>query len=270
MNRNRAPNHAAHDELLLARLAGGDLEGPERDRALELVASCPACAAAYADFEALPGEIVAMRVPARPRDFTLTPETAREARRRFRPAAAIRSLRGLGLVRSLGATMTAAGVAGILLVGAVSVLAPGGGTLSALEDRFGGNGALAPAAAPTTGVQEAGGSNFDQAQPSAAPAATAAAPGALNPPSPASTVIAMRPEPSSSTTKAWLGPVPGASPTGATGQGGRNPFGQSPNSPSGPEPGVLLLGGFGILAAIGLLVLLAPSFGRRWRSRARP
>jgi hypothetical protein len=73
--------HAAHDALLIARLAGDDVSGADEARARELVAACGECAALLADLAAisaaLPG---ALPVPDRRRDFRLTPDDAERLR----------------------------------------------------------------------------------------------------------------------------------------------------------------------------------------------
>ncbi len=73
--------HAAHDVLLIARLAGDDVSGADEAQARELVASCGECSALLTDLAAisaaLPG---ALPVPDRQREFTLTPEDASRLR----------------------------------------------------------------------------------------------------------------------------------------------------------------------------------------------
>ena len=49
MDRTASPAHAAHDELLIARLFGGEVGNSEREHAVELMAKCPDCAALFAD-----------------------------------------------------------------------------------------------------------------------------------------------------------------------------------------------------------------------------
>jgi hypothetical protein len=120
-----AATHASHDELLLARLYGGDVDGPERSRALDQMASCQECADLFADLGAIAAATAALPTPPRLRDFTLTEaEAARLGRRRIDWSV----LGRLGRTRALGRSMMAAGLVGVVLVGAISVFAPGGGS----------------------------------------------------------------------------------------------------------------------------------------------
>ncbi len=272
MNLSSAPNHAAHDELLLARLFGEDLEGPERERALELLDSCDECAAVYADFGALAGAVVGMRTPARPRDFALSEEAAAAARKRFSLRAALRGLRRLGPVRSFGAAMTAVGVAGMLAVGAVSALAPGQGSMAfgpiQLSDR---NAAGAPLTAPSAGSSYKSAS--DQGELATAPALPSAGYGAsprVSAAGPTAVASANGPaafaSPPATARTGFLGaatPVPPAASHEAL--NGKS-VGQGTSAP-GPDARIAVLSGLGMLAAVGLVIVLAPSLGRRWRNR---
>ena len=119
-----ATTHASHDQLLLARLYGGDVDEAERTRALDQMASCQDCADLFADLGAIADATAALPVPPRPRDFTLTEaDVTRLRRRRINW-----SISGwFGRTRALGGSMVAAGIVGLLVLGAVSVFAPGGG-----------------------------------------------------------------------------------------------------------------------------------------------
>ena len=75
-----APTHATHDELLLARLYGGDVDETERSRALDQMASCQDCADVFADLGAIAVATAALPTPPRPRDFTLTEADASAGR----------------------------------------------------------------------------------------------------------------------------------------------------------------------------------------------
>src|SRR5664280_2580823 len=110
MDRTAATAHSAHDELLIARLFGGDVSELERDRALDVMSECGECAALFADLDGIDEAIVEMAIPARPREFTLTPEQAARLRPRRRLAAG-----GLiGLRGALGGSLAAAGLVGFL------------------------------------------------------------------------------------------------------------------------------------------------------------
>ncbi|MGD0863169.1 MAG: hypothetical protein ABSA21_10480, partial [Candidatus Limnocylindrales bacterium] len=125
MHRTPAAAHTSHDELLLARLYGNDLNERERVRALDLIASCRECADLFADLGAIASATVALPTPARPRDFSLTEADAARLRRR----AAGSSVFGLiARTRVLGRAMVAVGLAGVVLLGAVSAFLPGTGS----------------------------------------------------------------------------------------------------------------------------------------------
>ena len=122
MHSNSTTPHAAHDELLLARLYGGDVDDRDRARALDLVATCQECAGFFADLGAIATATAAMAVPPRPRGFTLSEADAARLRRRSDDG----SLHGLfGWTRALGGSMAAIGLAGVVALGAVSALGTG-------------------------------------------------------------------------------------------------------------------------------------------------
>ena len=64
---NPATTHAAHDELLSARLFGDDVDERERAAAIEQMAACDECADLFADLGSIREATVALPVPARPR-----------------------------------------------------------------------------------------------------------------------------------------------------------------------------------------------------------
>ena len=68
-----ATAHANHDESLVVRLYGNDVDSEERSRALDLLAGCEECAALFADLGQIASATAALPVPERPRDFMLTP-----------------------------------------------------------------------------------------------------------------------------------------------------------------------------------------------------
>jgi hypothetical protein len=264
MDRNPTAAHSAHDELLLARLYGGDLQGRELERARELVASCEECAAALADFGAIAAATAALPVPPRSRDFALSEVQARRLRRapaRLSPSGVSGLLRGLGPMRVLGASMTAAGIAGILAVGVVSMIAP---ATSGVDSRvYTDTAAQGESAGPAYGPEMNPTAKSGGAQPgaTAAPVAEQSA----EPPR----------EADQSPRVDWLAGG-SAAPTGAptakavvtnelAGVGDMN--GEPIPSPAaGPGSQPLWLVGSGMLAAGGLVLLVLPAIGRR-RSR---
>jgi hypothetical protein len=137
--------HATHDELLLARLYGGDVDERERGRALDQIASCRDCADLFADFGAIATATAALPVPPRPRDFKLTEADAARVGRR---TAVWSIFDRLGRTRAFGGAMMTAGLVGVVFVGALSVFAPGGGAGTA--------GAPLTVAAPVAGASSPG------------------------------------------------------------------------------------------------------------------
>jgi hypothetical protein len=279
MSHAPARDHSSHDELLLARLYGGDLEGPERERALELVARCDRCAAALAEFGAIAKATASMRTPSRPRDFSLTEADAARLRRRgWRPAALglLGAFRSLGRVRAAGVSMAAVGVAGLLVVSTLSGGQPGG-------SRFAQNRAAAPAGAAhssTTAMDQsaeqgylaagspAGGANGATSAPTAGPAQgpMESLPGSKAVPTaaPAAPSPAV-PSPAASTGALDMGPIGAGEGTAVTaGGGGQNPESQPGPGSAGPDP---WLAGFAALAVAGIAVMVAPALWRRRSAR---
>ncbi len=115
-------SHAEHDELLIVRLFGRDVEDAERERALAQLAGCAECASLFADLGATAAAMPALLVPSRPRDFTLTAQQA--ARLRPRRLAAF-----TGWTRPLGVALSGLGAAALTLLTVVSML-PSGGSLA--------------------------------------------------------------------------------------------------------------------------------------------
>jgi hypothetical protein len=149
MHRNPATTHAAHDELLLARLYGDDVNAAEREAALDQMASCESCADFFADLGSIAAAVAAMPVPTRPRDFELTAADAARLRRVGLLGSAVSGL--VARTRALGRAMVAVGVAGVVVIGVVSALSPSIGSTSgttAYDSAHGTEGQLA--AAPVT------------------------------------------------------------------------------------------------------------------------
>ena len=119
--------HATHDESLIARLYGGDLAGAERTRALDLVSECPECESLLADFGAIAEATAALPVPPRLRDFSLTEADASRLRRKTPVRSRI--LR-LGLRRSIGGSLAALGIFGVMLTATTAILGGAANTTS--------------------------------------------------------------------------------------------------------------------------------------------
>ena len=76
------PQHDAHDPLLVAALAAGDLAGTDRDHAVALIRSCVSCAELHDDLVAISRATAAVPPPfaKAPREFQLTPADAARLR----------------------------------------------------------------------------------------------------------------------------------------------------------------------------------------------
>ena len=126
-------DHTAHDALLLAALASGDvLEPADRSRADDLVRGCPDCALLLADMTAIREATTDLPAPPRRRDFRLTHGDAA----RLRPSGWRRVLSGFGSPRArltgpaaLG--LATLGVAGLLVATIPSVPLAGSTSLDA-------------------------------------------------------------------------------------------------------------------------------------------
>ena len=108
--------HAAHDRLLIANLVDRSVSDSERTRGEEQLAACRDCTLLHADLVALSAATRALSVPARPRDFTLTPADAQRVRVHGwrRMLAAIGSTRDV-FSRPLALGLTTLGLAGLLV-----------------------------------------------------------------------------------------------------------------------------------------------------------
>jgi hypothetical protein len=168
-------DHDAHDPMWMAALAAKDpdLAPAELARARGALESCGACADLFADLVAVSAAIPSAAIPARPRDFTLTPADAARLRSRGlrRWFSAIGSARD-GITFPLALGLTTMGIAGLLLATVPGALSGSGGAAqalstvgSAVEPASGGGDTAAPAraAAPAPAAASA-----------AAPAATSA------------------------------------------------------------------------------------------------
>jgi anti-sigma factor RsiW len=269
MDRTTPTTHAGHDQLLLARLYGGDLDASERDRALGLLADCPDCVAFFADLEAIARATAALPVPPRPRDFTLTAADAARlgARRRRLPAFLRPELR-----RSFGGVLAALGLVGVVLTGGFSAFGGAAGTTSSDQsnrnslaaDQAAAGGFASLAAAPQPAASSAASyGGVSAIAPAASPATPAAASsagvitndgqGPLSPPEP-------------SGLKAVSTGNPEFAQQGGSGSGadGHTETSES-TSPSsrGMDARVVWLVGFALLFGTGLAILLLPSLIRR-------
>ena len=278
MDRTSPAAHSGHDEVLIARLYGGDVSEAERTRALALVSECPECESLLADFGAVAAATAALPVPPRPRDFSLTEADAARLRGKARGR---RGALRLGLRRSLGGSLAALGIFGLLLTGTVSIL---GGAASTTDGRF----ALSPerAAAPAVAgaLPSAGAagsaSNFGPASvATAAPAATFES-GSVNldqptsPVAPATGVTSAAPPASVAWASSSAGSQDLAAASPAAAQGAIDGGSGSAKSTeaagagsSGVDARLVWLIGFAALLVVGLALAILP-VRRRGRDRS--
>jgi anti-sigma factor RsiW len=177
--------HAAHDRLIVANLVDRSVSDDERARAEAQLAACRDCALLYDDLVALSAATRTLPVPARSRDFTLTPADAERLRVRGwrRVLAAFGSSRD-ALSRPLALGLTTLGLAGLLVATVPSAFSGMSGATSlstvgsAVDDASGAAGAnpemLSQASAAPPEVY--GGSAAAAAPSAAAPAGAAPAP----------------------------------------------------------------------------------------------
>jgi hypothetical protein len=279
--------HAGHDELLIARLFDGDVTETERSLALDAMADCQECASLFADLGAIAEATAVLPSPTRPRDFSLTEADAARLRK---PARGRWAVFGMGLRRSLGSSMAALGIVGVILTGASSLLSsastPGLYSLSperaaAAPDQ----GAVVGTSAGSTplymgpkDVASAGVASVPATVPSPAPVAVAASAagtsGNVLPASsaavpPATGAIAAVPQPAASA--ADTHDLAAASPLTAQGNFGSGPGTTNDGSgavsgSNGVDARLVLLAAFAALFAGGLAIAILP-IRRRGRGR---
>ena len=281
MDRTAATAHSGHDELLIARMFGGDVTELERDRALDLLSECGECAALFADLDAIEEAGVEMAIPTRPREFTLTPQDAARLRARRRlPLFADWA----GMRRAFGSSMAALGLFGFVASSYLSGSGAANGAFSPVQrDEAQPAAVAATAAAPNAG--------YAYATPAASGATGTRAPVGPNPDSvpgssedPSARPVASSAPGTPRTEIALASPggksAPSTPPNLATGQTGSCAQSSSttctsdltngegvtpPSAPSsgGPDAGLVRLAGFGGLFLAGLAVLIVPQLRRR-------
>lgn len=274
MDRTAPAAHSRHDELLIARLYGGDVGERERARAQAQMADCEECAALFADLRAIAGATAAMPVPPRPRDFRLSQEDAARLSRKRRVWPAVF---GAGLRRSLGGSLAALGLVGVVLMGTLSLFGGSSATQGALttEDRAAANEGAGGYAAPTAAASQAAPMAAASPRPAATAAATRAAAHQDESTAPVSvgtsSDAAESPGPPSGSLAPELAAATQA-PAGANSSGGEA---QSKGPPpaeatqGGVDARLVWLIGFGALFVVGLALALSPRLPRRLRGRGR-
>jgi len=247
-----AATHSDHDELLIVRLFGGDVDDRERARALDLLGECEDCAALFADLGATADATAALPVPARPRDFTLTEADATRLRRQRRGLGFLSALRQ---TRALGGSLVALGLVGLVATASLSTL---GGTATSGADAHNYNAAelsVATAGPVAMGAVDSASGSVEPpalaplgASPAASPRSGAVAAGTNGPGNKA------------------VPPVPAPSGQVASGDGASSPDGltiAAPTTSPGLDARLVWFGGFGLLFLAGLGVLIVPLVRRR-------
>jgi hypothetical protein len=251
MDRTTA-THSKHDELLIVRLFGGDVDDRERARALDLLGECEDCAALFADLGATADATAALPVPARPRDFTLTEADAARLRGARRGLGFFSALRQ---TRALGGSLVAIGLVGLVASASLSTLS---GTATSGADAHSYNAAERSVA---TDAPVAFGA-ADQTSVSSLPAL---APLGASPAASATSGVQDAAAPTGTGSKTV---PPALAPSGqvAAGNGAGSPGAQplaAATTSTGLDARLVWLGGFGLLFLAGLGVLIVPLIRRR-------
>ena len=180
----QVPNaeHDRHDALLIAGLLDRSTDAPERRRGEMLVATCSDCAALHEDLLVLRSATRSLPTPARPRDFSLTPDDARRLRRTgWRSLVARFGSTRDAFSRPLAVGLTTIGLVGLLVTTVPGAL-PGGSSTAALPTIGRAAGGSGPAASA-----ESLNTTKEAPAVSAAPSAPGPAAAALSAPSAAPT-----------------------------------------------------------------------------------
>ena len=258
-----ADSHSSHDTWLVAQLAADDLAGPERAAAERLVALCDACAGLFADIRAIATATAALPVPARTRDFRLTPADAARLRSPWRRWAGSFAKPRFAFVQPLGAALAMLGLAG-LLIGVLPTLGISGSTSgeapvppSAARDTAAAPtaaasaakaapefaaptgtqapaaGGAAPSAAPEPSTGEPGSSSLRVTTPSAAPSPASGAATAQNPSAPVESGVE---PPASASTTIGMAPIVTGPPASAAADAAPAPGGSDGSAAAGAAP----------------------------------
>lgn len=123
--------HAGHDQLLMARLAGDDLDASERSTAEALRSACPECRQLHDDLRTLIRATADLPTPRRHRDFRLSPQQAARLRGSWLDRAMERlAAPSLGLLQPLAGAAMALGLT-LLVVNALPFSQGSAGSLAA-------------------------------------------------------------------------------------------------------------------------------------------
>lgn len=254
-----AAAHSNHDELLIVRLFGGDVDDHERTTALDVLGECEDCAALFADLGANADATAALPVPARPRDFSLTEADAARLRGARRGLGFFSALRR---TRALGGSLVALGLVGFVATASLGTLGGTAGT----SGTDSGNNRLAAEAAATAGPV-ATSASLATAAPLAMGAVDQASVAPLDTSAPASPGNGFQDAAGTTGPDGKAVPLPPA-PSGqvAAGDGAGSPDGltiAAATTSTGLDARLVWLVGFGLLFLAGLGVLIVPLIRRR-------
>jgi anti-sigma factor RsiW len=170
----RGPDaHAGHDSLLIAAYAADDITTADRRIAEALIDSCTSCAQLADDLRLIAAATRALPAPARPHDFTLSPEQAARLRRTSWRSLANRLGWARGdLGRVLAAGLTTVGLAGLLFVAVPGQLGGSAASLPTTGAAVDQQGERSVASAPAAALPGASAGAAPSAAASHAPAAT--------------------------------------------------------------------------------------------------
>jgi hypothetical protein len=119
--------HETHDLELIAAYAGGAGDRATDPSAAALVAACAGCADLFNDLRAIAAAMPALPVPARPRDFRLTPDQAAALRPRgLRGLVASLASPRFSFAAPLGTGLAALGIVGVLVASGATPFAGSG------------------------------------------------------------------------------------------------------------------------------------------------
>jgi anti-sigma factor RsiW len=125
--------HAAHDRVRIANLVDRSVSDAERLAGEAQLTACRECAQLFADLLALSAATKALPIPARPRDFTLTPTDAARLRvRGWRRLLAVFGSPRDVFSRPLAIGLSTLGLAGLLVATVPGALPGFGGAAAAL------------------------------------------------------------------------------------------------------------------------------------------
>ena len=255
--------HSAHDRLLIASLVDRSVSHSERAIAEVQLAACRDCAQLFDDLAAISAATIALPLPSRPRDFTLTSADAERLRVRGwrRVFAAIGTSRDV-FSRPLAVGLTTLGLAGLLVTTIPGALTGQAGAPASLSTVGNAANDVSRGAAvnPATVVGQASAAPPFQAEPGAA-AAVAASPEPSAAPAPVPAAEAGSDAQPSEPDGLFVGgeqsPLAGEPDGGAA----LNLYGKSL---AGDEPfggsATIVIAGLVLLAGVGL-------FGLRWLAR---